>query len=80
MHTREEDKQFQCQLCGKGFSERGKLTIHVETVHEKAKSYVCEYGCGSRYNDRSTLRQHMERRHGHFVKKMKMSRYQSFIR
>lgn len=62
-----------------GFSVKGKLMDHVETVHEKARSYVCDYGCGSAYNDKSTLRQHMERRHGHFVNKMKMPRYQSSI-
>ena len=62
-----------------GFSDKGKLKIHVETVHEKCRSYVCEYGCGSAYSDKSTLRQHMEKRHGHFVKKMKMPRYQSSL-
>ena len=58
-----------------GFGDKGKLKIHIECVHEKAKRYVCEYGCGSAYNDSSTLRQHMEKRHGHYVKKMKMTRW-----
>jgi hypothetical protein len=39
------------------------VDIHMMNVHIKARPYVCTYGCGAAYNDKSTLRQHEKRKH-----------------
>ena len=36
-----DEKQFNCTLCGKDFSERSDMNKHVEAVHEKNKPYHC---------------------------------------
>ena len=63
MHRTDAEKPYHCELCGKGFVARNKVDIHMMNVHIKARPYVCTYGCGAAYNDKSTLRQHEKRKH-----------------
>ena len=40
MHTRDEDKRFRCQECGKGFPLKWKLFEH-EAIHKDVKPFTC---------------------------------------
>ena len=33
--------KFECQLCGKFFSEKSTLKFHLRTIHEKVKQFKC---------------------------------------
>ena len=39
------DKQFSCDLCGKGFFSDARLKIHI-VVHFDGRPFVCHFGCG----------------------------------
>ena len=64
VHTKDEDKKFQCQDCGKGFIDKRSLNIHRINVHLKTKPYNCRYGCEISYNDSSNRNAHEKRTHG----------------
>ncbi|XP_067669569.1 uncharacterized protein [Haliotis asinina] len=48
-------KQFQCEICGKQFTESGSKKIHFESVHNHAV-FPCE--CGKVYKYMRALRRH----------------------
>ena len=65
MHTSDEKKKFQCQICGKGFLSRTTLEKHVVNVHTKTYPYKCRYeGCDAKYNDVSNQFCHERKKHG----------------
>ena len=64
VHTKNEEKPFQCQDCGKGFPTGAKLKQHRMNVHLKIKPYNCRYGCDIAYNDMSNRNSHERKRHG----------------
>ena len=64
VHTPDEVKKFQCQDCGKGFSDITKLNKHRMNVHLKLRPYECRYGCNISYNDLSNRNQHEKKNHG----------------
>ena len=64
MHKSDEEKKFQCNLCGKGFSDPRSLKKHNMNVHLKLRPYECRYGCEFRYNDVSNRNQHERKKHG----------------
>ena len=64
MHTAEEDKQFHCSHCGKGFTSRQSFVAHEKNIHLSQKSFQCRYGCENRYNDQSNMLAHEKRHHG----------------
>ena len=37
----EEEKDFVCQFCGKDFTQKGSLEIHISGVHEEKKPLQC---------------------------------------
>jgi DNA-directed RNA polymerase subunit RPC12/RpoP len=51
------EKQFRCELCGKGFSRPSHLKRHSR-IHTGDKPYPCLY-CSSRFSDASVLRRHL---------------------
>ena len=63
-HTDDSMKKYQCQYCGKGFTERQKLDRHVMSIHLKLKPYNCRFGCDIAYNDYSNRNQHEKKKHG----------------
>jgi len=64
MHTKDEDKKFQCKHCGKGFNIEYKLKAHEMSVHIKARPFKCRYGCTFAYNDSSNRNAHERKTHG----------------
>ena len=64
VHTKDEDKEFQCQECGKGFVERQHLERHKISMHLKTKPYNCRYGCDISYSDFSNRNAHERKTHG----------------
>lgn len=74
-------RTFLCTVegCGKGFTKQGNLNIHVKTVHEKKKSFVCgtselsaapdlmawsgENACGQAFGTKATLESHVRVKH-----------------
>ena len=72
VHAPDNEKQFQCRECGKGFIHANKLEEHAMNVHIKSQLYQCRYGCENRYNDSTNRNVHENRRHGGlFVKREK---------
>jgi len=64
MHTRDEDKNHQCDECGKGFPLQSHLQKHKMNVHIKARPFNCRYGCTFAYNDLSNRNAHEKKTHG----------------
>lgn len=77
----EERRQFPCTIpgCGRSFTKKGNLTVHVRTVHEGEKRFVCgetdlstskkvegwngTSGCGKRYSSKLALEEHVRTAH-----------------
>jgi len=64
MHTKDSDKKYQCDLCGKGFVEMRSLEKHKMSVHIKARPYACRFGCGAASNDKGNRKKHEISQHG----------------
>ena len=47
-----------CQFCGKVFTEKSILLLHIRTVHEKEKSFPCSK-CDSIFAQESQLMKHI---------------------
>lgn len=78
--TLEERKIFPCTVpgCGQSFTKQGNLTVHIRTVHQGEKRFVCgetdlskstkldgwdRVGCGKRYGNKLTLEDHIRVTH-----------------
>lgn len=79
--TLEERKLFPCSYpgCDRSFTKKGNLTVHIRTVHEGEKRFVCgetdlsaskkvlgwtgEDGCGKRYGSKLALEEHIRTAH-----------------
>ena len=56
---------YECDSCGKSFSEKGKLKRHIYTVHEGHRDYKCE-SCEKSFSTVDNLKRHMHTVHeGH---------------
>ena len=64
VHTRDEDKRYQCEDCGKGFEFKHNLKHHRMNMHIKSRPYECRYGCKFAYNDKSNRNAHERKTHG----------------
>lgn len=50
---------------GKGFARRWGLTVHVKTVHEGEKKYICpKEGCGRGFGHKGSMEVHFKRHFG----------------
>ena len=56
VHLEDHLRPFICQICKKGFAERGKLTTHMN-LHTGLKPHVCKY-CGKAFADSGNKRMH----------------------
>ena len=77
VHTPDEVKKYQCQDCGKGFSELGKLDKHRMNVHLKLRPYNCRYGCNVSYNDTSNRNHHEKKTHGKIFTTVKEEKWKA---
>lgn len=76
----EERRLFPCTTpgCGRSFTKRGNLTVHIRTVHDGEKRFVCGdtdlssskkaegwdgEGCGKRYGSKLALEEHVRTAH-----------------
>ena len=73
VHTAEKDKPFVCNICGKGFFQKGKLENHKMNNHLKLRPHRCRYGCDIGYNDTSNRNAHEKKKHGGLFDEAKMS-------
>ena len=64
MHTKDSDKRYQCDQCGKESLDMDKIRGHHISVHLKARPYECRFGCGAASSDKGNLRKHQELKHG----------------
>ena len=55
------EKTQVCDVCGKGFSQAGKLKIHIDNVHSE-KEYFCDL-CGAVFKQRLQLTGHKKSVH-----------------
>ncbi|GIJ84400.1 strongly-conserved Zn-finger binding protein [Aspergillus pseudoviridinutans] len=76
----EERKTFACTVpgCDRSFTKKGNLTVHIRTVHQGEKRFVCgetdlssskkvpgwnNDGCGKRYGSKLALEEHIRTAH-----------------
>ncbi|KAL2863874.1 C2H2-type zinc finger protein [Aspergillus lucknowensis] len=76
----EDRRIFPCTVpgCGRSFTKKGNLTVHIRTVHEGEKRFVCGEtdlsaskkvpgwsgdGCGKRYGSKLALEEHIRTAH-----------------
>ncbi|KAL2007877.1 hypothetical protein VTN00DRAFT_7859 [Thermoascus crustaceus] len=77
----EERKVFPCTVpgCDRSFTKKGNLTVHIRTVHDGEKRFVCgetdlssskkvegwngQDGCGKRYGSKLALEEHVRTAH-----------------
>ena len=51
--------------CSKNFRRKENLSLHIKTVHQKEKAFLCqELGCGKKFGQNNELRDHMRSAHG----------------
>lgn len=75
---REEPHKCSYADCDRSFSKKGNLSVHVRTVHEKRRDFVCGQtevclpeipgdvelvGCGRDFTSKSTLEEHIRTAH-----------------
>ncbi|KAL4987058.1 hypothetical protein BDW68DRAFT_161994 [Aspergillus falconensis] len=79
--TLEDRRIFPCTVpgCGRSFTKKGNLTVHIRTVHDGEKRFVCGEtdlstskrvtgwsaadGCGKRYGSKLALEEHIRTAH-----------------
>ena len=64
IHTKESEKKYQCDHCEKGFIDKNRRDVHVQSVHMKKKPYICRYDCGYACADGGNRLKHEKLHHG----------------
>ena len=63
MMWKDEDKNWNCSVCGKISKSKTDITRHVEGLHLDHPGFKCDL-CGELVKSRNALRQHKSNRHG----------------
>jgi len=63
MMWKDEDKNWNCSVCGKISKSKTDITRHVEGLHLDHPGFKCDL-CGEVVKSRNALRQHKSNRHG----------------
>ena len=61
VHTPDEEKQFRCNECGKGFISASRMREHVN-IHLGVKPHMCPH-CGKSFSNVSNLQAHTRKLH-----------------
>ncbi|KAI5890909.1 uncharacterized protein SCHCODRAFT_02505034 [Schizophyllum commune H4-8] len=61
-------RPHRCDWCGKDFPQKGSLTRHIASQHDKSLMAPCSK-CDQRFSDRARLHRHRVSEHGHVPKK-----------
>ena len=69
VHKSDDERKFQCKICGKGFMSQCAINKHEMNVHLKLNSYECRYGCSNRYSDNYNRDAHERKTHGQVYSK-----------
>ena len=60
--TNQGPNVYECDSCGKVFSQGGNLKMHIHTFHKGNKDYKCE-SCGKLFSQSGNLKKHIRRFH-----------------
>ena len=71
-HTAQADMPFKCELCPKGFVDRGKYQDHMNT-HTGERPYSCDY-CSNTFSNNSNKFKHIRESHHDEYQKRKAKR------
>ena len=64
-HPEHPDARFECHVCGRKFTEKSNVVIHLKTVHApdgERRRYQCEI-CGIKFTLKGNLKKHMSNFH-----------------
>ena len=57
-------KPLICEACGKTFSFKSQLGIHISVIHENERNYICEEeNCGKAFGTKGNLTTHVKKYH-----------------
>jgi len=57
------DSAIKCNICGRGFTAKGSLELHIDAVHLKKKEFVCNI-CGKAFSRKHILKIHLDTHYG----------------
>ena len=63
MMWKDEDKTWNCSICGKISKSKTDITRHIEGLHLDHPGFKCDV-CGEVVKSRNAMRQHKTNRHG----------------
>lgn len=58
-----EFSNFRCNICHRGFTAKGSLELHVDSVHLKKKEFGCSI-CGKLFSRKHILKIHLDTHYG----------------
>ncbi|KAL3288652.1 hypothetical protein HHI36_003085 [Cryptolaemus montrouzieri] len=61
--SKSEKLVHECEVCGRKFSDRRQVKLHMDTVHMKLKPFLCNF-CGYKSSSRSSLKIHIRQHTG----------------
>jgi len=63
-HTKDNEKKYQCDKCGRGFIDITRYSVHMISAHTNEKPFACRYSCGHATNDPTNRNKHEKEKHG----------------
>lgn len=57
-------KKFNCEICGKKFSQQEELMNHKQVIHFKDSPYDCKK-CSKNFSNMEDMRTHIQKEHSY---------------